>query len=224
MIVAAMALARPPVPSPPPGSSFAPRDSWLDQAERLLRSTATRAVLSLLIVLSVLPPEVYASLLPATHGRGFDPLFLLVFGPELGLRVLILRRRLRERRPTAAETFVLLADLVALVSFLPLASDLAWLRLLRLSRLVLLVGYWGRLASDLWHVVSSRERRYQIGLVLVLALVASFVTAILLIELGPAYDYDENGVADAADARFVHVFWWSSRIPPISPWCWPRWR
>jgi hypothetical protein len=88
------------------------------------------------------------------------------------------------------------------------------LRLLRLSRLVLLVGYWGRLASDLWTVVSSRERRYQIGLVLVLALVASFVTAILLVELGPGYDYDENGVTDAADLRFAHVLWWSFRQLP----------
>lgn len=191
--------------------------SWqllLDRGERLLQSTATRALLSFLIVVSVLPAEIYDYALPAWLARRFDPCFLVVFVPELALRTTILARRIRQQRARVPEALVLLADLVALLSFLPLASDLAWLRLLRLSRLVLLVGYWGRLAADLWHVVSSRERRYQIGLVLILVVVVSFVTSILLYELGPCYDYDGNGVIDAADGRFVHVFWWSFRQLP----------
>jgi hypothetical protein len=206
MLLAAMILS--------PASLLTPRDSLLDQGERLLQSTATRTVLSFLIVLSVLPTEVYEHVLPGWLARRFDPFFLIVFLPELLLRTAILARRVRQHRPRLAEVLVLLADLVALLSFFPLASDFAWLRLLRLSRLVLLVGYWGRLAADLWLVLSSRERRYQIGLVLVLALVTSFVTAILLFELGPAYDYDDNGVVNRADLRFAHVFWWSFRQLP----------
>ena len=198
--------------------SFEPtRTSWdllLDRGERLLQSTATRAVLSFLIVVSVLPTQVYHAVLPAWLAGRFDPLFLIVFLPEMALRTTILARRAREHRASVAEALVLLADLVALASFLPLPTDLLWLRLLRLSRLVLLVGYWGRLATDLWSVVSSRERRYQIGLVLMLAVGTSFVTAILLFELGPRYDYNGNGVIDAADAHFLHVFWWSFRQLP----------
>ncbi len=59
---------------------------FLDSAEQVLQSPATRLALSFLIVLSVLPPGVLGVLPPPVSGR-LDLLFLALFGPEFALRV-----------------------------------------------------------------------------------------------------------------------------------------
>ena len=193
----------------PPGDevAFSPTvDSWLDSALSFLDSVTTRTVLSLLILVSVLPPSV----LGIEAGSPLYALFLLVFGPEFLVRVLLLERRRRQRRLGLSETVVISFDLVAIISFLPVASGTG-LRFLRLARLLLLIGYWRNLLLDLWRLISSRERRYQVFLVLVLGVILALGSAVILVELDVRHDFDGDEKVAPEDLGFAHVFWWSFR-------------
>lgn len=183
-------------------------DSLLDRGEQLLGSITVRGVLSILILVSVLPPRLFAEI-----GVGDpSPLFLLVFGPELTLRAAILARRLRRerRRARLAEGVLLFLDLLAIISFLPLADPgTGSLRYLRLARLFLLLGYWGGLVRELWTLLGQRERRYQIFLVLGLGALLAFAAAIVLDHLAVAHDYDDDGAPGGES--FFQILWWTFR-------------
>ncbi|MEM1415673.1 MAG: hypothetical protein AAGH15_12270 [Myxococcota bacterium] len=170
----------------------------------MLESRGVRAVVALLIVVSVLPfPAIEATL---------RPVFLVVFGIELALRVLVLVRLPRGRRapdPRLEWAFVAV-DVLALVSFLPLEGMVArpFLRALRLVRLLVLVRFVRERLGDVWSVLSRREQLQQLGLVTSSVLALSFVAAVLLTNLSVEHDYDGRP-RDADD--FWDRLWWSFR-------------
>ena len=183
----------------------------LDAAERLLDSYWLRLCLSLLIIASVLPETAQLALFPDFAVGRTDPLFLAIFGLEFLARLAVFIRRWRDRRAAAGEMMLLILDLLAVLSFLPLEHmiESQYLRLVRLTRLLLLLGYWGRMARDLLVVLSGPERRYQVIGVLFLGLVLSFGSAILVRQLAPEYDFDGDGDIDDADHSFFRILWWS---------------
>ncbi|MEM1179873.1 MAG: hypothetical protein AAGM22_16110 [Acidobacteriota bacterium] len=176
---------------------------WLDAAGRALQSFSVRGVLSALIVVSILPPKLFA------QGERLWPVFLAVFGAEFVLRLVILIRDRLRLELRVSELLILGLDLLALLSFLPVWP--AKLQILRLVRLLLLLGYWRGLLLELWGLLTHQERRYQIGLVLLLGAVLAFGSAALLVEVGVAHDFDGNGVVDAGDTDFGVLLWWSFR-------------
>jgi hypothetical protein len=114
--------------------------------DQLVGHAATRTVLSIAIIVSLMPHE-------WMHAN--DAVFLLLFLPEFVARsALACRREMKNgaryidvgwRAPNATEFFLLLVDFVALLSFLPWAGQSArWLRLFRLTRTVMLLRYWRR--------------------------------------------------------------------------------
>ncbi|MCP3959078.1 MAG: hypothetical protein GY719_14605 [bacterium] len=185
----------------------------LDFSQALLESHSTRLVLSLLIIVSVLPEKAQEALFPdAVVGR-LDPIFLAVFSIELLARLAIGARRWQERQARRSEVVMLVLDVLAVISFLPLDRMIgsSYFRLVRLARLLLLFGYWGRMARDLLAVLSGPDRRYQVIGVLFLGLVLSFGSAVVITHLVPEHDFDGNGVTDDEDRRFFHILWWSFR-------------
>jgi len=189
-------------------------DLFLDRVERLLRAYGTRLLLSFLIVVSVLPASALGALVPPRMVPHLDLIFLALFGPEFLLRVAMWMRRRRDGRAGPWEPLFLAADLLALTSFLPLHGTFRDFRLFRLTRMLLLLGYWGEMAADLWTILSGRERRQQVVILLLLGLVICFAGAIILAEFAPEYDYNQDGVADSADRAFHQVLWWSFRQLP----------
>lgn len=192
-----------------------PRSSALSRLEPLLESTTTRIVLSFLIVISVLPDRTLATLLPEPMAHALPWILLAVFVPELVLRSLLWRARRSAARshPTRRSEGLLLAlDLVAVLSFLPfhlLWPGLASLRLLRLGRMLLLVGYWGRTFRELWSIIGDRERRGQLIVVLAAGALLAFTAAVVLASLAAPFDFDESGALDGEDQRFSRILWWA---------------
>jgi hypothetical protein len=183
----------------------APED-LLDRIERALESYAVRVVLSLLIVVSVLPPETHtAQALGDETVRNW--FFFAVFGIEFGLRVAIHVRN-RASRSGIGEPLLLVLDLVAVLSFLPweaITSDLALVRLIRLSRIILLLGYWRSMVSDLWSIIISRERRFQVAFVMFTGFVLAFASSVVLHRL-KYNDPDGDG-----NREFYDTLWWAFR-------------
>ena len=185
------------------------RDGWVGQLEFVLNHLVTRVVLSLLIVVSLIPHD-------WMHTN--DQVFLFAFLPEFVARAtLAFRAERADRRndpaavgwvlPPRADVFLLLVDLVALLSFLPWATQTTrWLRLFRLSRTVMLLRYWAPLVSDLWSVLKRRERARQLALMFAAVGIMAFAGAVLLNhasdDVGDDFDGDGN-VGDEHD----HVFW-----------------
>ncbi len=180
-------------------------------AERLLARVESRAVLSVAIVVSLLP-------VPAVDA--LSGVFLTLFGAELLLRVLALFR------PAPAEgdapgrgpfaTGALLAlDALALASFVPLGpphAAPAWLRVFRLTRMLLLAGYWSPLLHDLRTVVTQRSRSRQVLLMGFAVALLAFGGAVLLHHLAPQNaDFDGNNVVDTQDGAFGLRLWWAFR-------------
>ncbi len=129
------------------------------------------------------------------------------------VRLSVYLRRLR-RRPSGWEPVLLALDFVAVVSFLPLewvVRDQAYLRLFRLTRLVLLLGYWGGMVRDLWLILTGRERRSQVVFLGLLGILLSLGGAVVVAHFAPSYDFNDDGVLDARDRSFLHVLWWSFR-------------
>ncbi len=185
---------------------------WLPRIEPLLDAPRTRLILSFLIVLSVLPERLLATVLPHALLPWLPLALFVVFAPEVVLRALVWRQHWRQGRRGLGEGLLLLIDVVAVASFLPwhlLAPGLEGLRVLRLARLLLLISYWGGTLRELWRIVSDRERHGQVLLVLATGMLLSFGAAVLLSSLGAGYDFNEDGAVDAGDRRFLTVFWWS---------------
>ena len=201
---------------------------WLTERarrfERFLEQFWVRLALSLAIIFS---------LVPAAFVDSLDVLFLALFGGEFVLRVWAVafaRPRdvegalglhhvsdvpsVRRRRHLWA-WLLLLVDLIALASFLPALFDAEgarWLRLFRLTRMLLLIGYWAPLARELWGILLRRERARQIMFMGIVVGVLSFAGAVLLSHMGSTdVDTDENGIVDDHDRSFVGLLWWSFR-------------
>ena len=177
---------------------------------RFLGRFEVRLFLSACIVVSLLPlPEV----------RRLDVVFLAVFGAEFLLRAgLVLRGEGEEagwRWPTRGTLLLLLFDLLALVSFLPLvAHDTPWMRLLRVIRLVALLSYWAPVMHDLRSVLLRRERSRQVLVMGAMVGLLSFTGALVLeqIEAGSVVvDYNEDGEVTEHDGRFFVHLWWAFR-------------
>ena len=188
----------------PPASNG--EDDLLDRIERALGLHAVRIALSLLIIVSVLPPEAEtAQALGAEQTRNW--FFFAVFGVEFTLRAAIHVRHRRSRKGIG-EPLLLLLDLVAVLSFLPweaVTGDLALVRLIRLSRIVLLLGYWRSMVSDLWSILTSRERRFQVVFVFFTGFVLAFSSAVVLHRL-KLTDPDGDG-----NEAFHDTLWWAFR-------------
>lgn len=176
--------------------------------ERILDAPATRLILSFLIIVSVLPEATLEGLLGRTAASALPLVLLAVFLPELGLRVTLWVRRGCPR----SELWLLALDTLAVATFLPLhqlGPGFAGLRLLRLARLLLLIGYWSRTLGELWRIVGDRERRDQVALVLATGALLALAAAVVLANLGVNFDYDEDGALDQDDRRFLHILWWT---------------
>ncbi|MCA9709856.1 MAG: hypothetical protein KDK70_28710, partial [Myxococcales bacterium] len=168
--------------------------------------------------------------------RGTEPAFFALFGTEFVLRLFVVVGRQRDpdldaggivERPSAnprsgrsrgGAIFLLVVDLVALVSFLPLGPDGArWLRLFRLTRMLLLVSYWSPMVIDLWSILSRRERARQIIVMGFVVGGLSFTGAVIMSYLadpageGMQVDVTGDEVVDAEDRRFLNLLWWAFR-------------
>lgn len=178
---------------------------------RFLGRFEVRLFLSVCIVIS---------LLPLAEVRRLDVVFLVVFGVEFLLRAgLVLRDEDDDdggwRWPQRSTLLLLLFDLLALVSFLPLvAHDTPWMRLLRVIRLIALLSYWAPVMHDLRSVLLRRERSRQVLVMGVMVGLLSFVGALVLeqIEAGSGVvDYDEDGQVTSHDSKFFVHLWWAFR-------------
>lgn len=189
--------------------------------DRLLETQVVRAVLSLAILTSLLP-------VPAIER--VEPWFLGLFVVELALRVLAVAATTRPIRqavigaevvePTTRRSFasaygMLVLDAIALASFLPLplgAEGARWLRVVRLLRLLALVGYWRRLLVDMWSILARRERLRQVALLGVIVGGLSFAGAVVLHHVHDVpFDADDDGDIDEDDRGFWLLLWWSFR-------------
>lgn len=199
----------------------------MQEIDRFLERTAVRLVLSIAIIVSLLPFE---------WVEGTDALFLTMFGAEFLARLFVIIKRppdpdeeggsiverpsapIRRRRTRMGTFFLLLADLIALVSFLPLPvgpSGARWLRLFRLTRMFLLVSYWAPLVMDLWSILSRRERARQIMLMGFVVGGLSFAGALVMYHLaesgGGWVDVTGDEQVDARDRTFFNLLWWAFR-------------
>jgi len=219
-----------------------PRSRLFAQVARLLGRVESRLVLSTAIIVSLLPFEWVPRL---------DAAFLLLFGIEFVLRALLVFRgeylyshgsttgvtpteaEVEENRgwqmPSAGTLFLMVFDLLALLSFVPslLGMDSAetrWLRLFRLSRMLLLLSYWAPLVRDVWSVLLRNERAKQVTLMGVIVLGLSFAGAVVIDQMQVAnvdvidFDgdeikgFDEHGEAlDPDDEKFIVHLWWAFR-------------
>lgn len=190
------------------------RDGWVGQLEFVLNHLATRVLLSLLIILSLVPHE-------WMHAN--DEVFLFAFLPEFVARVLLAFRGEGRDDPAAAgwsiprrgDAFLLFVDLIALLSFLPLAPRTTrWLRLFRLVRTVMLLRYWAPLLTDLWSVLRRGQRSRQLLLLFAAVGIFSFGGTVMLNHVTDAIgdDYDNDGtVGDDHDHLFWVRMWWAVR-------------
>ncbi|HSO00696.1 MAG TPA: hypothetical protein VLS89_20530 [Candidatus Nanopelagicales bacterium] len=180
------------------------RPRLLDRLADGLDARPVKFALAALIIVSVLPI------------RGLEealrPLFLAVFGIELGLRSVHLRRPGRENLRLERLLFTL--DFLAFMSFLPLervlhAHAVLALPVLRLSRLLLLLRFVRELALDVYTIVTRRELLHQFGLVTAAVWSLAFGAALFLDHLGIAHDYTGRGAP--VGASFFDRLWWAFR-------------
>ncbi|GEM_PF-986159 len=137
------------------------------------------------------------------------------------------------RWPRRSTLLLMFFDLLALVSFLPAllsdvdvgvgvgvgagvaAAETRWLRLFRLSRMVLLLSYWAPLVRDVWTVMLRRERGKQVVLMGFLVLALSFAGAVVIDQLQPPggqiIDFNGDDKVDEGDGGFLVHLWWSFR-------------
>lgn len=189
--------------------------------DRLLELRPVRIGLSIAILMSLWPVAALERL---------EKWFLLLFAVELVLRILAVTATTRPRqldvigaeaidiaptRSRASAYAMLLLDALALASFLPLplGSDGArWLRVVRLLRLLALVGYWRRILVDTWSILARRERLRQVALMGVVVGGLSFAGAVVLHHAHDVpFDADDDGDVDTNDRGFWLLLWWSFR-------------
>lgn len=200
----------------------------------------------------MLSAAIIISLLPFGWVPRLDAAFLLLFLIEFLLRALLIFRgealyahgnatgvtpteaELAEQRgwqwPSTGTVLLLVLDLLALLSFVPAiigieSAETRWLRLFRLSRMVLLLSYWAPLVRDVWSVMARQERAKQVVLLGFIVLALSFAGAVVIDQLHTGkdeelidfdgdqiYGVDEHGEAlDPDDERFIVHLWWAFR-------------
>jgi hypothetical protein len=179
----------------------------------------------------LLTGAIIASLLPIDVLERLEPAFFAVFVIEFTMRALALgagwhpadreglgigvdARSVRPLHGRAGAIALLLLDAVAMVSFLPAVAGLEgprWLRVLRLTRLLALVGYWAPIVRDLWGILLRRGRLRQVVLMGVVVAGLSFAGALVLHHAGTAVDATDDGVIDRDDASFENQLWWAFR-------------
>ena len=195
----------------PIGLRLSWRARWLGRLGGWLDSFEVRTLLSILILLSVLPTATLEAILPSALWPHRRLIFLSVFVPEFICRLLLFNRRRRQGRLGKGESMLLLLDLLAILSFFPWVTDAAYLRFFRLTRLLLLFGYWRHLAHQLWLLMVQRERRFQVLLVLILGMMLSLASTVLLVEMRAQHDFNGDGAVDGRDQDFLDILWWSFR-------------
>lgn len=185
----------------------------------LLARFEVRLALSVCIIVSLLPFE---------WAHRLDHAFLIVFGLEFLIRLFLVVRSetgeegeapARWRWPPLSALGLLTLDLLALLSFLPFASEGAqtnrYLRIFRLTRMLLLIGYWAPLARDIWLVLARRERARQVVLMGVMVLALSFTGAVIIEHVAErsetAIDFDGDGALSPRDRSFLVLLWWAFR-------------
>lgn len=181
---------------------------------RVLDSTGVRVGLSVAIILSLIPE-------PFVHT--LEPTLLTLFAVEFGARLLLAIRREPStagheagwQRPRLGACALLGLDLVALMSFLPLAAASSpWMRILRLSRFVVLLGYWAPVMRDLRTVMLRHERTRQVIVMGMVVALLAFAGALVLQQHEfdvTGIDYDEDGVVTSSDRAFFTKLWWAFR-------------
>lgn len=191
-----------------------------DKIERLLSLFGVRALLSVLILISLVPHE---------HESTSDLIFFAVFGFELALRGYVFAVRLRDVRPDESRArtnrkntitaLLLLFDLLALLSFLPWHTLLGGaftesrlLRVFRLFRMLLFVGYWSPVLKDGLSVLTRHDRLRQLGLLGLVVGLMAFAGATLISHLPVSgVDFNEDGQLTTADQSFWPRLWWAFR-------------
>lgn len=186
----------------------------LTRLGRLLNRATVRLALSIAIIFSLIPdPRV----------KEWEPVLLGVFACEFALRFALAIRREADgdgrrrgwRPPRTGAVFMLLLDLVALISFLPIDTRASpWMRILRLLRFVVLLGYWLPLMRDVRTVIVRRERARQLIVMGLMVALLSFAGALILQQSefdSTAIDYDEDGELDPSDRQFFTKLWWAFR-------------
>lgn len=186
----------------------------LTRLGRLLDSATVRLVLSLAIIFS---------LVPEPWVKRYEPALLALFALEFLARLALAVRRESDgdgrrrgwRLPRPGALALLALDLIALISFLPIDPRASpWMRILRLMRFVVLLGYWLPLMRDLRTVILRRERARQIVVMGLIVGLMSFAGALILQQSefdARGIDYDESGAYDAADRDFFTKLWWAFR-------------
>jgi hypothetical protein len=181
---------------------------------RLMGSATVRLVLSVAIIFS---------LIPEPWVRRYEPLLLALFSLEFFARLVLAVRREPDsdgrrrgwRVPGPGALALLLLDLIALVSFLPIDPRASpWMRILRLLRFAVLLGYWAPLMRDLRTVMLRRERARQIVVMGLVVGLFTFAGALILHQTEfdhRGIDYDESGRVDDADHSFFTKLWWAFR-------------
>lgn len=181
---------------------------------RVLDSTSVRVGLSVAIIFSLIPE-------PFVHS--LEPTLLAVFAVEFGARLLLALRREPStgghesgwQRPRLGACALLGLDLVALMSFLPLAAASSpWMRILRLSRFVVLLGYWAPVMRDLRTVMLRHERTRQVIVMGMVVALLAFAGALVLQQREfdvSGIDYDEDGAVTSSDRAFFTKLWWAFR-------------
>ncbi len=176
----------------------------LDTIDGLLRAFATRLVLSVAIV---------TSLLLIRMSTVLTIMMLVLFGAEVVLRGTLLWWRWRHHEARKIEAIVFGVVLLATLSFIPIAGPGSGLLLLgRVARLALLMTYWGPLTRDFVLIALQRERMSQIFLVLGLAAALTGSGAAILRMVDTAHtDIDGDGIEDDHAVEYFDLLWWSVR-------------
>jgi hypothetical protein len=181
------------------------RDQAIERIRDLFALDLTKIVLSIIILLSVFP---------MSWSHRFGVVFFTIFAGELSLRGLLFLHDFRQRKIQRIEVLFLALDLIATLSFLPIESlwnNIRLLRLFRLSRMLLLLGYWGPIVREVGNILAKRERRYQISFVVVSMVLLSFTSALLLEHFRvQGIDFNSDGNLHN-DTSFWSMLWWSFR-------------
>jgi hypothetical protein len=180
------------------------REQTIERLGDLFASDLTKVALSGLILLSLV--------LPAGLLDRYGILFFGLFSLEIAIRALVLRRDYQRQRLSRVDLIFLALDIVATISFLPIHlvwDDARLLRLFRLSRMLLLLDYWGQLARELWFILTKRERLYQIAFVVITVLILT-VSSALVLEYFQVQGIDFNSDGNPNNDRsFWSMLWWS---------------
>ena len=181
----------------------ADREQAVEWVRDIFAADLTKVLLSLLILLSLV--------LPGGWVDRFGVVFFGLFAVEISLRTLVLLQDHRRGQLNPVEVVFLLLDVIATLSFLPIHvfwSDARLLRLFRLSRMLLLLNYWGPVVREVWVILTKSERRYQLAFVVITFVILTFTSALLL-EYFQAKGIDFDGDGNPQNDRFGAMLWWS---------------